>query len=97
MNTKSGTNQLHGQATYTLRNEALNANTLTNNSQGIKRPPFKVDEFGGAAGGHIIRNKLFFFTSYHYLLHNVGFANLATVPTAAQRTGDFSQTLIDQR
>jgi trimeric autotransporter adhesin len=94
MNTKSGTNQFHGQVIYTIRNEALNANTLTNNSQAIKRPPFKVDEIGGSLGGHIIKNKLFFFTSYHYLLHNVGFANLATVPTALQRVGDFSQTLI---
>jgi hypothetical protein len=95
MNTKSGTNQLHGQATYTLRNEALNANTSSNNTNSLARPPFKVDEFGGSAGGHIIRNKLFFATSYHYLMHNVGIANLATVPTAAQRMGDFSQTLIE--
>ena len=38
MNTKSGTNRLHGQADYTLRNEALNANNMYNNANGISRP-----------------------------------------------------------
>ena len=94
MNTVSGTNHFHGQATYQLRNEALNANTFSNNALNVKRPPFKVDEFGGAVGGRIIRDKLFFFTSYHYLMHNVGIATLATVPTALERTGNFSQTLV---
>src|SRR3954469_20221958 len=43
MSTKSGTNQLHGQADYTLRNEALNANNMYNNANGIRRPAFKVN------------------------------------------------------
>jgi len=84
MSTKSGTNQLHGQADYSLRNEALNANNMYNNANGIRRPAFKVNEFGGAAGGRIIRDKLFFFTSYHYVRHNRATVNLATVPTAAE-------------
>ncbi|HEX3879298.1 MAG TPA: carboxypeptidase regulatory-like domain-containing protein [Bryobacteraceae bacterium] len=94
MNTVSGTNRFHGQGTYTLRNEALMANTFSNNALNVKRPPFKVDEFGGALGGRIIRDKLFFFGSYHYLMHNVGIATLATVPTALERMGNFSQTLV---
>src|SRR6185437_1579981 len=64
MNTKSGTNAYHGQADYTLRNEALNANNMYNNANGIARTAFKVNELGGAVGGRIIRDKLFFFSSY---------------------------------
>src|SRR5215831_17772484 len=94
MSTKSGTNQFHGQGDYTLRNEALNANNMYNNANGIKRPAFKVNEFGGAAGGRIIRDKLFFFSSYHYVMHNRATVNLATVPTAAEAVGDFSKTFI---
>jgi trimeric autotransporter adhesin len=94
MNTKSGTNQYHGQADYRLRNEAFNANNNMNNANGIARPAFKVNEFGGAIGGPILKNKLFFFSSYHYLMHNRGNTNLATVPTALERVGNFSQTFI---
>jgi trimeric autotransporter adhesin len=94
MNTKSGTNQYHGQADYRLRNEAFNANNNMNNANGIARPAFKVNEFGGAIGGPILKDKLFFFSSYHYLMHNRGNANLATVPTALERVGNFSQTSI---
>ncbi|MEP6717226.1 MAG: carboxypeptidase-like regulatory domain-containing protein, partial [Terriglobia bacterium] len=94
MSTKSGTNAFHGQADYTLRNEALNANNMYNNANGIRRPAFKVNEFGGAVGGPIKRDKLFFFTSYHYLQHNRATTSLLSVPTAAERVGDFSHTFI---
>ena len=66
MSTKSGTNQFHGQGDYTLRNEALNANNMYNNANGISRPAFKVNEYGAAVGGPIIKDRLFFFSSYHY-------------------------------
>jgi hypothetical protein len=71
MSTKSGTNTYHGQADYTLRNEALNANNMYNNANGIKRPAFKVNEFGGAVGGPILKDKLFFCES-SASLHEVG-------------------------
>jgi hypothetical protein len=94
MTTKSGTNEFHGELNYLLRNEALNANTLSNNTLGLHRPPFKVNQFGGAISGPIIKDKLFFFTSYHHLIFNQGVNDLSTVPTALERTGDFSQTFI---
>ncbi|MEO8592385.1 MAG: TonB-dependent receptor [Candidatus Solibacter sp.] len=101
MNTKSGTNQYHGEGSYTLRNEALMANTRANkanysttNPMGIARPPFKVNELGGAIGGPIIKDKLFFFTSYHYLRFNRGITSLQTVPTELEQVGNFSQTLV---
>src|SRR6202007_2816380 len=48
LSTKSGTNQYHGEATYLLRNEALNANTNSNNANLLTRSAFKVNQFGGA-------------------------------------------------
>ncbi len=90
--TKSGTNQFHGQVNYTIRNEALNANTWGNNEQGIRRPAFKVNDFGGALTGPILKDKVFFAVSYHYLRFNQGQAYLETVPTALERAGNFSQT-----
>jgi hypothetical protein len=94
MSTKSGTNSYHGQADYTLRNEALDANNMYNNANGIARPAFKVNEFGAAVGGPIRKDKLFFFSSYHYLMHNRGTTSLMTVPTPAEAQGDFSHTFI---
>jgi hypothetical protein len=94
MSTKSGTNQFHGQADYQLRNEALNANTNSNNANGVYRPAFKVHDMGGAIGGPIKKDKLFFFSSYHYLYHNRGNTSLLTVPTSLEAKGDFSQTMI---
>jgi len=92
MSTKSGTNEFHGQANYILRNEALNANTFANNQIGAPRPAFKVNEWGGGIGGPILKNKLFFFTSYDYLRNNRGTTTLYSVPTALQKVGNFSQS-----
>ena len=93
MSTKSGTNAYHGQGTYTIRNEALNANTNSNKANGNPRGPFKSHEIGGAIAGPIIRNKLFFSSSYHFLRFNRGSTSLSTVPTALEKAGNFSQTL----
>ena len=94
MATKSGTNQFHGSAYYRVRNEDFNANTFSNNANGIARAQFRVNDIGGTVGGPIIRNKLFVFTSYENLLHSDSPQWTLTVPTAAQRIGDFSQTVI---
>ena len=88
---KSGTNQYHGVAFEFLRNDQLNANEWKNNFQGIKRPLLRWNEFGGAVGGRIIRDKLFFFADYQGSRYDqpstgAGF----TVLTAAERAGDFS-------
>ena len=94
MVTKSGTNHFHGDLYYRIRNEAFNANTYSNNANNIARPAFRENDFGGAFGGPILHNKLFFFTSYELMTHSDTALWLLTVPTAAQRGGDFSQTLI---
>jgi hypothetical protein len=94
MSTKSGTNDYHGTLTYMNRNEAFNANTFGNNANNIAREPFKVHDFGGSLGGRIIRNKMFFQSSYHLLRHDRGSRSLLTVPTELERVGNFSQTFI---
>ena len=92
MATKNGTNRFHGQAYYRNRNEAMNANSFLNNADRIARQGFRVNDFGGNVGGPIVRDKLFFFASFERLLHNDSPEWLLTVPTAAERAGNFSGT-----
>jgi outer membrane receptor protein involved in Fe transport len=92
--TKGGSNEFHGSGFYRLRNEALNANSFFNNANNIARGPFKSNTFGGAVGGRIIRDKAFFFVSYEGLRFHKAYDYLLTVPTAAERQGDFSNTYV---
>ena len=87
--TKSGTNQLHGTVFDYLRNGAMNArNFFAPVGDKLKR-----NQFGGAAGGPIIKDKLFFFGTYQGMqLSNIAGGITAFVPTASQRVGDFSST-----
>jgi Carboxypeptidase regulatory-like domain/TonB-dependent Receptor Plug Domain len=100
--TKSGTQQFHGSGYYYIRNEAFNANNFFNNQQGIARPVYRYNTFGYNIGGPIYwpgkfnsnKNKLFFFFSQEFLPTTEPSGTLDfTVPTALQRTGNFSQTL----
>lgn len=99
--TKGGTNQLHGDLNFTIRNEAFNANSFSNKHQGIARPTYRLLQGGGALGGpvdipHIYngKDKLFFFASFLRLTHTTTVPFQATVPTALERIGDFSQTYV---
>jgi hypothetical protein len=94
MSTKSGTNAFHGNGAYTLRHEKLNANSFENNAREFVKAPFRVDDVGGSLGGPILRNRLFFFSSYHGLRNDQTSTQLQTVPTALERVGNFSQTFI---
>ena len=94
MSTKSGTNAFHGSGGYMLRHQGLDANTFSNNAQGIPKRDFRVDDYGGSLGGPVLRNKLFFFSSYHLLRNDQQTTSLLTVPTALERVGNFSQTFI---
>ncbi|HEY2018578.1 MAG TPA: carboxypeptidase regulatory-like domain-containing protein [Bryobacteraceae bacterium] len=85
--TKSGTNSPHGSLFEFLRNDKLNAN-----GWGVlSRPPQRRNQFGGAGGGPIRRDKLFVFGSYSGLRQRAqDVLNGAIVPTPAERSGDFS-------
>jgi hypothetical protein len=85
--TKSGTNDLHGDLFEFLRNGDLNAR----NYFGTTHDFLKRNQFGGTVGGHIIKDKLFFFGGYQGTrISNVSPSSIAFVPTAAELAGDFS-------
>lgn len=95
--TKSGTNEFHGSLYEYLRNDALNANSWTNNRSGVRRGILRRNEYGGSLGGPIRRNQTFFFVNYEQLRQGSPIQSLNTVPTALQRQGDFNGTLDPDR
>ncbi len=90
--TESGTNQFHGSAWEYLRNRDLDAR----NFFATDRPEYVRNQFGGALGGPIRRNKTFFFGSYEGLRLIQGQTVGSVVPTPAERAGDFSSFLTGQ-
>lgn len=88
--TKSGTDQIHGDAFEFIRNYALDATNYFATSP----DPLKQNQFGGTIGGPILKNRLFYFGSYQGTRTNTAQnGQVAFVPTAAERTGDFSDLL----
>ncbi len=89
---RTGTNNFHGEVFEFLRNNALNSADFFTNQAGAKKAPTRKNQFGGAIGGPIRRNKTFFFFHYEGNREN-SLANYGpvTIPTLANRTGDFSQ------
>lgn len=90
LSTRSGTNEFHGTAFEFFRNTKLNARNFFQ----LTRPPYKQNQFGGAFGGPIRRNKAFFFVSVQDQVQRAAPSGISiTPPTAAQRQGDFSALL----
>ncbi len=104
VNLKSGTNDVHGVVWEILQNDKLNANRWEFNKAGTNRGPFKQNQFGGAAGGPIIRNRFFIFGDYQGTriastggsIQNLGYGGFYTIPTPAMVRGDFSSLLGSQ-
>ena len=90
--TKSGTNAFHGAAYEFLRNSALDAKNFFDKPQD-KIPPFKQNQFGGAIGGPIKKNRTFFFGDIDVFRQRLARTFVNTVPTAKMRDGDFSELL----
>src|ERR1700730_8773651 len=96
LSTKGGTNSLHGEVYEYLRNRIFNANDFFLNSAGKPRPPWVQNQFGVEAGGPLHlphrdgRNRTFWFASWEGFRLRTGEPFTTTVPTAAERTGDFS-------
>src|SRR5205814_9170270 len=85
--TKSGTNQVHGGAFEFLRNEDLDARNFFSPSKGKLR----FNDYGWDVGGPILKNKLFFFGGQEWKKIRQDEAPLlATLPTRAERAGDFN-------
>jgi hypothetical protein len=91
--TKSGTNQIHGSLFEFLRNSDMDANTFFNNRAGQPKPPFRQNQFGFTAGGPIVRDRTFFFGDYQGFRVRDTKNFVSNVPTAAERQGDFSSSL----
>lgn len=91
--TKSGSNKLHGNAFDFLRNDFLDSRSFFS----ITRAILKRNQFGGTLGGPVVvprlyngKDKTFFFVSYQGMRLRQGSPSNSTVPSAAQRDGDFS-------
>jgi hypothetical protein len=82
--TRSGTNEFHGEAFEYVRNNYFDARNYFN-KKGVLQSPFKRSQFGGAAGGPILKDKTFFFFSYEGLRQRQGLTINQQVLTAAQR------------
>ena len=84
--TKSGTNQFHGNVYEFLRNDAIQAR----NAFASVSEPLRYNQYGGSLGGPVIKNKTFVFFNIEGFRYLQYADPIGTVPTAAQRIGDFS-------
>lgn len=89
VNTKSGTNAVHGALFENHTNQHLKAKNFFN-PPGYTKPKLVFNEYGGAVGGPIKKDKLFYFGSYEGTYDRENAALFTTVPTAAIRSGDMS-------
>ena len=83
---KSGTNAIHGDAYEFLRNSALDAKNFFDDPAS-RIPAFERNQFGGAVGGPVKRDRLFYFGNYEGLRERLGVTKNALVPNALARVG----------
>ncbi|MBA3973679.1 MAG: hypothetical protein C0504_05595, partial [Candidatus Solibacter sp.] len=97
--TKSGTNELHGTGYWYVQNDALRANGYNNNASGIKRQPYKQNNYGYSVGGPVIlpkvyngKNRTFFFHNFEQTrLRDFRSTTFTQLPIPAFKSGDFSR------
>src|SRR5437879_6414858 len=89
---KSGTNQFHGSVYEFLRNEKFDGKNFFDDPA-TPIAPYKQNQFGFTFGGPIARNRTFFFVDYEGLRIRQAQPLMSTVPTDAQRSGEFSDQL----
>ena len=87
--TKSGSNQFHGSLFEFFRNTSLDARS----ARAATREKFNLNQFGGALGGPIKKDKTFFFLDYQAKRQRRGIPFSGFVPTTPMRGGDFSADL----
>lgn len=95
--TKSGGNEFHGSAFEYHTNSRLRAKNVFFTTPGVL-PKNLINQFGGTFGGPIVKNRLFFFTSYEGMRQRQSSSRFGTIPTMRHRTGDFgdaSTTIYD--
>ena len=87
---KSGTNEFHGAAWEFFRNDKLDAANFFENAQNIKKGALRQNQFGVAAGGPIIKNKIFIFGDYEGFRRVQGTVFNGEVPTALERSSGYT-------
>jgi hypothetical protein len=85
--TRSGANSFHGAAWEFLRNDAMDASDYF--TQGVQ--PLKQNQFGATFGGPLVKDKTFFFAYYEGFRNRQGESVPATLPSAAERQGNFGE------
>jgi len=90
---KSGTNRIHGGAFEFIRNDALDARNYFASPSPAPKPGFKRNQFGAFLGGPIKKDKTFIFGDYQGSRLREALSYVSTVPTAAERSGDFTDRL----
>jgi opacity protein-like surface antigen len=93
VNQKSGSNEVHGSVFEFFRNEALNARNLF--APAGDKPRFRRNQFGFVVGGPVQKGKTFFFADWQATRLNTGVVRTSTVPTSAQRRGEFGTAVYD--
>jgi outer membrane receptor protein involved in Fe transport len=84
--TRSGTNRYNSSLFYFHRNSALDAKNFFD-PPNDPIPPFKRNQFGGALGGPIRKDRTFFFAAYEALIERLGITGVAAVPDENARQG----------
>ena len=92
---KSGTNIVRGSVYDFFRNDALDANNFFSNALNAPKPKRERNQFGGAVGGPLVKNKTFWFGDYEGLRDLEGVPRVRQVPTAAEKAGLFSSAVVD--
>jgi hypothetical protein len=91
--TRSGTNRFSASAYDFFRTSAFNARNFFA-PEGEPAPSYKRHQFGGAVGGPIVADQWFFFGDYEGTRLTEGITRVTTVPTVAERQGDFSASVL---
>jgi hypothetical protein len=92
--TKSGTNATHGDAFEYLQLNTPGFTTFARNPfAGIPAATYRQNQFGGSVGGHIKKDKLFYFADLQLNRQSQGASVITSVPDALNRTGNFSDWL----
>lgn len=89
---KSGTDYFHGSAWEFLRNNFFDARDPFKDARSTGPAAFHQNEFGGAVGGPIIKDKTFFYAGYEGWRYSKPTQNFALVPTQLELSGDFTQS-----
>ena len=96
-NTRSGSNQIHGNVWEFYGNDAFNASDFFDNASNVNVAPMKKNQFGAAIGGPLTipnfyngKNKTFLFVDYQGTRMHLGVPETTTVPTLAERSSGFT-------